>query len=199
MKINYYVLPLLLAGTFFYSQDKISKKNGQSFEAKVVEIGDSNITYQELDNADGPVRSMDRAEIYEIIYSNGKTEVLGKYKTEAEVKEFIVRKIDEFGIDRDRKDLALRAKFEGDNIKINSVNMKDRVVKEGDWWDLSKVVAFHNISRRKDNIAYLNIVTYKITKSKRELSKLVIKVTDHEVAADILEAMKDLKMMLKKD
>jgi protein-arginine kinase activator protein McsA len=59
-------------------------------------------------------------------------------------------------------------------------------------------VAFHNISKRKDNIAYLNIVTYKITKSKRAL-KLVIKLTDYEAAENVLEAMKDLKIMLKKD
>lgn len=199
MKINYYVLPLLLAGTLYYSQDKISRKNGQIFEGKVVQVGQSTVTYKSLDNPDGPIRSEDKAEIYEIIYENGQKEVLGKYKTVDEAKSFIISKINEFGIDRDRKDLSLHAEFEGDNIKINSVNIKGRVVHEGDLWDLSKVVAFHDISRRKDNIAYLNVVTYKITKSKRELSKLVIKITDYEVAANVLEAMKDVKIMLKKD
>lgn len=199
MKINYYILPLLLAGSFYYSQDKVVKKNGQTFDAKIVEVGQSTITYKALDNSDGPVRSEDRSEIYEIIYNDGKNEVLGKYKTADDAKKFIINKINEFGIDRDRKDLALRAEFEGDYIKINSVNMKGRIINETGLWDLSKVVAFHDISRRKDNIAFLNIVTYKVTKSKRELSKLVIKITDYQAAADILEAMKDLKIMLKKD
>ncbi|WP_300689942.1 hypothetical protein [Chryseobacterium sp.] len=53
--------------------------------------------------------------------------------------------------------------------------------------------------QRKDNIAYLNIVTYEISKSKRELKKLVIKMTDYEAAANLLEAMKDLRIMLKKE
>lgn len=199
MKINYYVLPLLLAGSLFYSQDKITKKNGNSVDVKLIEIGPSNITYKELDNPDGPNHSMDKSEVYEITYSNGKTEILGKYKTVDEAKSLIIAKINEYGIDRDRNDLSLHAEFDGENIKINSLNAKGKIIHAGDFWDLSKVVAFHDLSKRKDNIAYLNIVTYKITKSKRELSKLVIKLTDYEVAADVLEAMKDLKIMLKKD
>lgn len=182
-----------------FSQDKISKKNGSTFDAKLIGVGSSDITYKELDNPDGPTHSLDKSEVYQITYSNGKTDVLGKYKTADEARNFIIAKINEYGIDRDRNDLSLRAEFEGENIKINSLNAKGRIVHEGDFWDLSKVVAFHEISKRKDNIAYLNIVTYKITKSKRELSKLVIKLTDYEVAANVLEAMKDLKIMLKKD
>lgn len=174
-------------------------KNGSSFDAKLIEVGPTNITYKELDNPDGPTHSLDKSEIYQITYINGKTDVLGKYKTADEAEKFIISKINEYGIDRDRNDLSLHAEFEGNNIKINSLNAKGRIVHEGDFWDFSKVVAFHNISRRKDNIAYLNIVTYKITKSKKELNKLVIKLTDHEVAANVLEAMKDLKIMLKED
>ncbi|NIF04967.1 hypothetical protein F3J23_05885 [Chryseobacterium sp. Tr-659] len=194
-----YVLSLLLAGIFGYSQDKIFKKNGASFDVKLIEIGASNITYKELDNLEGPIHSLDKSEVYQITYGNGKTDILGKYKTADEAKSFILSKINEFGIDRDRNDLSLRADFEGDDIKINSVNAKGRIVHEGDLWDLSKVVAFHNISKRKDNICYLNIITFKTRKSKRELSKLVIRMTDYEAAEGLLEAMKDLKIMLKKD
>ncbi|MDM1554764.1 MULTISPECIES: hypothetical protein [Chryseobacterium] len=195
MKINYY----MVAGNIFYSQDKISKKNGSSLDVKLVEIGSSEITYKDLDNLEGPVHSLNKSEVYQITYSTGKTDVLGRYKTAEDAKNFIISNINEYGIDRDRNDLSLRAEFDGDNIKINSLNAKGRIVHEGDFWDISKVVAFHNVSKRKDNIAYLNIVTYKITKSKRELSKLVIKLTDYEVAANVLEAMKDLNIMLKKD
>lgn len=186
-------------GVLCYSQDKILKKNGKSFDAKIVEVNASNITYKELDYLDGPIHSLNKFEIYQINYSNGKTDILGKYKTADEAKNFILSRINEYGIDRDRNDLSLHAEFEGENIKINSLNAKGRIVHEGDFWDISKVVAFHDISKRKDNIAYLNIVTYKVTKSKRELSKLVIKLTDYEVAANVLEALKDLNIMLKKD
>lgn len=199
MKTKIYTLPLLLIGVLSYSQDKIVKKNGNSFDAKIVEVNASGITYKELDYLDGPTHSLNKSEIYQINYSNGKTEVLGKYKTADDAKNFILTRINEYGIDRDRNDLWLHADFEGENIKINSLNAKGRIVHEGDLWDISKVVAFHEVSKRKDNIAYLNIVTYKITKSKRELSKLVIKLTDYEVAANVLEAFKDLNIMLKKD
>jgi hypothetical protein len=72
MKINYYILPLLVAGNLLYSQDKISKKNGSSFDAKLIDVGSSEITYKELDNPEGPTHSLDKSEIYQITYSNGK-------------------------------------------------------------------------------------------------------------------------------
>ncbi|RXM39235.1 hypothetical protein BOQ62_12970 [Chryseobacterium sp. CH21] len=186
-------------GIVCYSQDKISMKNGTSLDVKLIEIGTSNITYKELDNLDGPSHAIDKSEVFQISYNNGKTDVLGKYKTIDEAKNLIISKINEFGIDRDRSNLTLQADFEGDNVKINSVNAKGRIVNEGDLWDMSKVVAFHNISKRKDNVFYLNIVTYKIKKTEKELSKLVIKMTNYEAAESTLEAMKDLKIMLKKD
>ncbi|SIS67287.1 hypothetical protein SAMN05421786_101895 [Chryseobacterium ureilyticum] len=198
MKTKIYALPLLLMGVLCYSQDKIVKKNGNSFEAKLIEIGGSSITYKELDNLDGPIHSLDKSEVYQITYSNGKTDILGKYKTEEEARNFIISKINEYGIDRDRNDLSLQTEFEGNDIKINSVNVKGRIVHDGDLWDISKIVNFHKISKRKDNIAFLNIVTYKTSKSNRELSKLVIKMTDYEEAVNLLEAFKDLNIMLKK-
>ncbi|GAA5101342.1 hypothetical protein GCM10023210_40930 [Chryseobacterium ginsengisoli] len=199
MKNKNYILPLLCVGTFCFCQDKISKKNGEQFDAKIVEIGSSNIIYKELDNLDGPAHSLNKSEVYQINYSNGKTEVLGKYSNVEDAKNFIVNKINEFGIDRDNDNQRLQAEFEGDQIKINSINRKGRIVDEGDLWDLSKVVKFHNISARKNNVFYLNIVTYKSRKSKSELDKLVIKFTDYQAAVELLEAMKDLQVMLKKD
>ncbi|MGR3857414.1 hypothetical protein [Chryseobacterium indologenes] len=199
MKTKLYILPLLLMGVVCYSQDKISMKNGTLLDVKLIEIGTSNITYKELDNLDGPIHAIDKSEVFQISYNNGKTDVLGKYKTVDEAKDLIVSKINEFGVDRDRSSLTLQAAFEEDNIKINSVNAKGRIVNEGDLWDMAKVVAFHNISKRKDNVFYLNIVTYKIKNTEKELSKLVIKMTNYEAAESVLEAMKDLKIMLKKE
>ncbi|MCS3528776.1 hypothetical protein [Chryseobacterium sp. JUb7] len=199
MKNKNYILPLLCFSTFYFCQDKISKKNGHQLDAKIIEIGPSNIIYKELDNLDGPTRSLDRSEIFQITYNNGKTEVFGKYSNTNDVKDFIVNKINEFGIDRDDDHQKLQAKFEGDQIEINSINKKGKVLNEDVFWDLSKVIKFHNISARKNNVYYLNIVTYKTEKSKVEIDKLVIKMTDYEAAVNVLEAMKDLQIMLKKD
>jgi len=199
MKTEVYILPLLLMSTVCYSQDKIFKKNGDQFEAKITEVGTVNIAYKELDNLAGPVRSLEKLEIYKIIYENGKSEILGKYATAEEAKALIINKINEFGIDRDDENFKINAEFEGDQIKINSINKKGKVLNEGEVWDLGRVVDFHHISKRKNNIFFLNIITYKTRNSKTELDKLVIKMTDYEAAEAVLEAMKDLKIMLKKN
>ncbi|MEF9478079.1 hypothetical protein ACR1PO_00625 [Chryseobacterium sp. RRHN12] len=200
MKTELYLLPLLLMGTVGYSQDKISMKNGTSLDVKLVEIGTSNITYKELDNLDGPTHSLDKSKIYKVTYSNGKIDILGKFQSADEVKSFIANKISEYGVDRDNGMLRLTAEFEGNNIKINSVSNKGRIYHEDKyWWDLSRVVEFHNISRRNNGAVFLNIVTYKNRKSKTELDKLVIKMVDYEAAVALLDAFKDLNLMLKEN
>ncbi|WP_415327475.1 hypothetical protein [Chryseobacterium sp. MMS23-Vi53] len=199
MKNKIYILPLLCFSTLYFCQDKIIKKNGDHFDAKIIEVGSSNIIYKEPDNLDGPTRSLGKADIFQITYSNGKSEVLGKYSNINDAKNFIVSKINEFGIDRDDDNKMLQAEFDGDQIKISSINKKGKIINDNVLWDLSRVIKFHNISARKNNVFYLNIVTYKTEKSKTELDKLVIKLTDYEAAVEVLEAMKDLEIMLKKD
>lgn len=199
MKTKIYTLPLLLLGVSCYSQDKISKKNGTSFDAKIIEVGGSDVTYKELDYLEGPVHSLKKSEIYKITYGNGKEDLLGKYHNVDEVKTFITDKIKEFGADRDNGMLRLAAEFEGNNIRINSVDKKGKLYYEGDWWDLSKVVDFHKVSKRKNGDAFLNIVTYKVKRSSEKLDKLVIRMINYGVAEELSEAFKDLNIMLKKD
>lgn len=162
-------------GTFCYSQDIISKKNGSDLKVKIIEVGTSNIVYKELDNLEGPTHSLEKSEIYKIIYNNGKTELLGKYQHADEAKSFIVDKINDFGVDRDKDDVRLNATFDGNYIQINSINKKKRSVDDGEVWDLSRVVEFHNVSIRKNNIVYLNIVTYKTKNNKTELGNSLLK------------------------
>lgn len=201
MKTKIYIAPLLLMASFYYSQDKISKKNGTTLDVKLIEIGTSNITYKELDNLEGPTHSLDKSEIYKVTYNNGKTDVFGKYQDIDEVKSFILNKIKEFGIDPDNGMLRLAAEFDGNNsIKVNSVDKKGRIYYKGKyWWDLSRVVEFQKVSKRNNGIAFLNIVTYKTRKSRTESDKLVIKMVDYEAAIVLLDAFKDLNIMLKKN
>jgi hypothetical protein len=186
-------------GIACFSQDKIAKKNGTSFEAKIIEVGASNITYKELDYLDGPSHSLNKSEIYKITYANGKEDLLGKYHNADEVKTFIADKIKEFGADRDNGMLRLAAEFDGNNMRINSVDKNGKLYYEGDWWDMSKVVEFHRVSKRKNGDAFLNIVTYKVKRSNEKLDKLVIRVINYGIAEELSEAFKDLNVMLKKD
>jgi len=138
-----------------------------------------------------------KAEILRIDYENGKSELLGKHTDIEDTKNFIVQKIEQFGIDRysDRK--KLQAEFEGSKIKINAVSDKGKIYDDNEYWDLAQVMRFHKISIRKDDVYYLNIVTHKTGKTKSEVDKLVIKMKDLTAAEELLEAMQDLNMMYK--
>lgn len=180
------------------AQDQIIKKNGTSLDAKITEVGQWKISYKKFDNLDGPTYVVDKAEIYKIIFNDKTEETLGKYPTADAAKDFIISKINEFGIDRDNNNERLSAQFIGDNLKINSVNKKGKVTDDGDEWDFHNVIKFHDLSPRKD-VYYLNIVTKRFKKSATEVDKLVIKFTDFQAADDVLFAMKDLQFILKRD
>ena len=75
MKRNIYLLfivALFCSQTF--AQDKIHKKNGDVVEAKVLEIGESEIKYKIFSDQDGPTYSVDKDRLKKIIYQNGREE-----------------------------------------------------------------------------------------------------------------------------
>ncbi len=199
MKYKNYLLPLLCMGAFCFGQDKISMKNGDQVDAKVMEVNPSVIIYKESDNPEGPLHSISKSDIYRITYSSGKIDVLGKYSSAEEAKKIIVSAINKFGVHRNISWEKLQAEFKGDLLRINSINKKGSVVEEGDFWDLGKVVEFHKISFRSNNVCYLNIITDRIRNSKPEVDKLVIKMTDYQAGENVLNAMKDLQIMLRKN
>ena len=67
------VLALISAITC-YSQDVITQKNGDKINAKIVEVGISEIKYKKFDNQDGPVYSIAKRDVLKIIYENGTTD-----------------------------------------------------------------------------------------------------------------------------
>ena len=75
MKKNLY---LLLVVTLFslhsFAQDKIYKKNGDVVEAKVIEIGESEIKYKIFIDQEGPTYSVDKDRLKKIIYQGGREE-----------------------------------------------------------------------------------------------------------------------------
>jgi len=57
-----------------FSQDIIVKKDGSEIKAKVVEIDLQKIKYKEFDFQNGPIRNIDKSDVFMIIYQNGKRE-----------------------------------------------------------------------------------------------------------------------------
>ena len=69
---------ILLSGILFcllqagISQDKIYRNNGKVVEAKIIEIGSSEIKYKEFNNPDGPIYVLEADRIKKIVFQNGK-------------------------------------------------------------------------------------------------------------------------------
>jgi len=54
------------------SQDKIYRQNGKIIEAKIVEIGSSEIKYREFNNQSGPIYVLETDRIKKIVFEKGK-------------------------------------------------------------------------------------------------------------------------------
>lgn len=75
MKKLIFFLSLLLSFSIVgKSQDKIYRHNGKIVEAKIIEIGSSEVKYREFNNLDGPIYVLETDRIKKIVYENGKVE-----------------------------------------------------------------------------------------------------------------------------
>ena len=67
---------LILSTSLFFlslagkSQDKIYRNNGKIVEAKIIEIGSSEIKYREFSNPDGPIYVLESDRIKKIVISS---------------------------------------------------------------------------------------------------------------------------------
>ena len=74
---------LFLSATLFFlsfisrSQDKIYRQNGKIVEAKIIEVGPSEVKYREFSVPDGPIYVLETDRIKKIVYQSGKEEKYG--------------------------------------------------------------------------------------------------------------------------
>ncbi|MBO7572352.1 MAG: hypothetical protein J6T48_09395 [Bacteroidales bacterium] len=73
------VLMVCLLPFFAVAQDVITLKSGDEIQAKVTEVGQSEIKYKRFDNPDGPVYSIGKGEVFMIKYENGSKDII-KYE-----------------------------------------------------------------------------------------------------------------------
>jgi len=69
-------LLLLCSKMALHAQDVIVKTDQVEIKAKVTEITDAAIKYKKWDNLDGPLYNISKAEVFMIIYANGKRETI---------------------------------------------------------------------------------------------------------------------------
>lgn len=76
MKKIIFLLSITVFTTQLFAQDKIYRKNGQVVEAKVIEVGSTEIKYKLPDDAESPIYVLEKDRINKIEYQNGKVEKL---------------------------------------------------------------------------------------------------------------------------
>ena len=80
MKKLLLLLTLSAITSIAFAQDNIVLKNGDEINAKISEVGESNIKYRKFNNLDGPIYTKSKDEIFYIKYSNGEKKFLDELR-----------------------------------------------------------------------------------------------------------------------
>lgn len=76
------VMYAVLLGLFFistaYSQDVITKSNGDEINAKIIEVTQTEIKYKKFDHLDGPIYTLSLSEVFMVKYENGTKEIFSQ-------------------------------------------------------------------------------------------------------------------------
>lgn len=86
MKKIYFIL-LIISATCFkaVSQDLIIKTDKTELKAKVLELTDDNIKYKKFEMMDGPTYSINKIDVFMILYKNGTKEYIEKKQKDVTV------------------------------------------------------------------------------------------------------------------
>ncbi len=121
-----FVLFLVTSITNLYSQDIILKKNGETIESKIDEIGIDNIKFHKNSNLSGPQYIISKKDVNKITFENGDVEsfdIIDKSDID-EVKKIIIEYINEYGFERDSYSKKYKAFFDGDYLWLELFNKK---------------------------------------------------------------------------
>ena len=80
MKKITFSLFAILTSFFCFSQDVITKSDGEEVKAKVLEVTQSEIKYKKFDNPSGPTFTILKKEVFMIRYENGSKDVFNSDK-----------------------------------------------------------------------------------------------------------------------
>ena len=75
------LLILLCLPMIGFGQDNIILKDGVEINAKIEEVGESNIKYRKFSNQDGPMFTKSKDKIFMIKYANGEKEIFSNINT----------------------------------------------------------------------------------------------------------------------
>ena len=170
-KLIYSIITIFCVSMYSYSQDIIVKQDGEELNANVIEITENKVKYRLFDSQDGPIRNLVKSDVFMIIYENGTREKVANSKEQTanennsndnisleETKAFIIEYINKYGYEEDSFKSHYKAAFEGDYLRLIELKKKSSEEKnEGILYDFAHVYKFQSVSRRSDELAYVNI------------------------------------------
>jgi hypothetical protein len=181
-----------------YSQDILTKRNGETIEGKIELINNSEIKYKKFLNPDGPSYIVNKVELSQIKFQNGTVEqfedaIVDKKISKEETKEFIVKTINAHGFEEDTFDRKYKASFEGDYLRLIVLRKSGKECNDGILYDFSNVYKFQRVSKRSDQKAFINIfvsIAKNKNKTKWDEHKLIMRVDNAIIAESILNGLK---------
>lgn len=203
--MKYYFLLFFITLIFkVSSQDIIEKTDGSSIISKIYEIGIDRIKYHNYNNLSGPVYVILKKDVSKITFENGEIEVfdLKKESEIEEIRNIIILNINKYGYQYEPTDRSYTASFIDDYLKIELMDGRTpKHTSDSMVLDFSKVYEFDGVSKRRKNLAFVNIwvnlATHKFNERWKKY-KLVLRVEGHEQADIIMEALKEYNRLLVK-
>jgi hypothetical protein len=120
------IFGILVAVLLAYStqaQDVIHKKNGKTIEAKVEEIGTSEIKYRLFNQPDGPIYVEEKENLLKIVFQDGRTEFYG------------TARMDDAQMFEGQKKAAIKVSFLGPLFGFTNI-IYERNIKPGRSWEI---------------------------------------------------------------
>lgn len=117
------LLGILLTATLS-AQDIIIKKDAEEIKAKILEIGDNDVTYKKFSNPDGPTYTIPKSDIFMIKYQNGEKETFNEptgnqvQKQETRDEKRLRKRQEQLQLIYEKKELERRKRMGKHNIKV---------------------------------------------------------------------------------
>ena len=188
-----------------HAQDIIRKISGEIIVTEIQTIGIDDIEYKQFDNLDGPNLKILKKEVAKILFENGTTEEFSKKTSNIEealeeTKDLLVKEINAHGFEANSFKSKYKASFEGNYLRLIELKKKSTEPKnEGILFDFSNVYKFEKLSKRSEELVYLNIwvsILKNEKKNKFDKHKLVMRVDGVDNAVTILTGLKQLNKLL---
>ncbi|HEX9981289.1 MAG TPA: hypothetical protein VGB50_12070 [Flavobacterium sp.] len=191
---------LLLASAAVYAQDNVKLRNGIDLNVNILSNNAETIACESPHP--GQPYYIVKNDIDQIRFGNGTVEdIQHPMPSLEEVKTRVLTLLNSYGL-ADESDQKISASFEGRLLRLLIPGEKSDS-KNGSLFDLSKLYSYDEISIRKDQRAYINLWTNRVTDPEKKgkegahKAKLVIRANNMENAALMLDALKQLSKALK--